>query len=88
MADKKPEAKAGVQMSKDQMQGYHLGALETLIKERNELARILGIVEQLVAMHLKSLQESGFDLQKLGFKAPAAGAAKQAPKGKKIEELL
>ena len=35
--------------------GFHKGALTTLAKERQELSRILQIVEQLMQMHLKAL---------------------------------
>ena len=36
--------------------GFHKGALSTLSKEREELVRMIGIVEQLMQMHLKALQ--------------------------------
>ena len=36
------------EMSKDEQIGFHKGSLATLAKERQELARILGIVEQLM----------------------------------------
>jgi hypothetical protein len=32
--------------SKEEQIGFHKGSLSTLVKERQELARILGIVEQ------------------------------------------
>jgi len=50
--------------SKEEMIGFHKGALTTLAKERQELARMLGIVEQLMQMHVKSLQDLGVDLTK------------------------
>ena len=49
--------------------GFHKGALTTLAKERQELKRMLGIVEQLMQMHLKALQELGVDLEKEAKKA-------------------
>ena len=48
--------------SKDEQIGFHKGSLTTLAKERQELARILGIVEQLMQMHIKALKEMGVDL--------------------------
>ena len=63
--------------------GFHKGSLATLSKEREELLRILQIVEQLMQMHLKELKEMGVDL--------AAQAKESAPKlkGKKpIEDIL
>ena len=51
-------------VSKDEQIGFHKGALTTLAKEREEMLKILSIVEQLMQMHVKSLQELGVDLQK------------------------
>jgi len=50
--------------SKDEQIGFHKGALSTLAKERMEMMRILQIVEQLMKVHVKSLQELGVDLTK------------------------
>jgi len=66
-------------LSKEEQIGFHKGALSTLVKERAELTRVLGIVEQLMQMHVKGLKELGVDL--------AAEAAK-AEKKKPIEDLL
>ena len=52
------------QASKDEQVGFHKGALTTLAKEREEMLKILSIVEQLMQMHIKRLQELGVDLQK------------------------
>ena len=49
--------------SKDEQIGFHKGALDTLLKERHELSRILGIVEQLVQMHVGALKDLGVDLE-------------------------
>lgn len=45
--------------------GFHKGALSTLAKEREEMMKILKIVEQLMQMHIKSLKDLGVDLQKI-----------------------
>lgn len=50
--------------SKDERIGFHKGALSTLSKERQELSRILQIVEQLMQMHVAALNELGVDLTK------------------------
>ncbi len=42
--------------------GFHKGSLNTLIKEREELARLITIVGQLMQMHLKALKELGIDM--------------------------
>lgn len=51
-------------ISKDEQIGFHKGALTTLAKEREEMLKILSIVEQLMQMHVKSLKDLGVDLQK------------------------
>ena len=51
-------------INKDEQVGFHKGALTTLAKEREEMLKILSIVEQLMQMHIKGLQELGVDLQK------------------------
>jgi hypothetical protein len=55
--------------SKEEQIGFHKGALTTLAKERQELARILQIVEQLMQVHLKGLKELGIDLEAEAKKA-------------------
>ena len=66
------------QISKDEKVGFHKGALTTLAKEREEMLKILSIVEQLMQMHIKNLQELGIDLQKEAQKTTK----------KKIEDAL
>ncbi|MEK6950291.1 MAG: hypothetical protein AABX13_01035 [Nanoarchaeota archaeon] len=63
--------------------GYHKGSLSVLSKEREELLRILQIVEQLMQMHVKELKEMGVDLA-----AQAKEVAKQLKGKKPIEEVL
>ncbi len=43
--------------------GFHKGSLTTLAKEREEMLKILSIVEQLMQMHLKALKDLGVDLE-------------------------
>ncbi|MEK6901212.1 MAG: hypothetical protein AABX37_02620 [Nanoarchaeota archaeon] len=64
--------------------GFHKGSLATLTKERDELLRILQIVEQLMQMHVKELKTLGIDLI-----AEAKKATTKQLKGKKpIEDVL
>jgi len=49
--------------NKDEQIGFHKGALSTLAKEREEMSRVLQIVEQLMRLHIKSLKELGVDLE-------------------------
>ncbi len=66
-------------ISKDEQVGFHKGSLTTLAKERQELMRMLGIVEQLMQVHLKALKDFGIDLE---------AEAKKAQQKKKLEENL
>ena len=58
------------EINKDEQIGFHKGALTTLAKEREEMLKILSIVEQLMQMHIKNLQDLGVDLQKETQKNP------------------
>ncbi|MBD3259873.1 hypothetical protein GF371_04565 [Candidatus Woesearchaeota archaeon] len=74
--------------SKEEQIGIHKGSLSTLAKERQELLRLLQIVEQLMQMHINALKEFGIDLEK-----QAKEAAKKPSKNKEknsgaIEEML
>lgn len=81
---KEAEAKnVGQEMSKEERLGFHKGSLTTLTKEREELVRILTIVEQLMQMHVKELKDLGVDLEKMA-KDKKIELAKKKP----IEELL
>ena len=66
-------------INKDEQVGFHKGALTTLAKEREEMLKILSIVEQLMQMHIKSLQDLGVDLQK---------EAQKTKSTKQIEDAL
>ena len=57
--------------SKDEQIGFHKGALSTLAKEREEMLKILNIVEQLMQMHVAALKELGVDLEKIAKQAAA-----------------
>ena len=76
-------------MNKDEQVGFHKGALTTLAKERQEVGKILQIVEQIMQMHVKNLKELGVDLE-----AQAKELQKKQkdskPKGtdKPIDELI
>ncbi len=70
----KPNSK--VETNKDEQIGFHKGSLSTLAKEREEMLKILNIVEQLMKMHVVSLKELGVDL------------TRQAEKKKPIEDMV
>ena len=50
-------------MEKEETIGFHKGALSTLIKEREELARMVSIVDQLIQAHKKGLEDLGVSLE-------------------------
>ena len=67
------------QIGKDEQIGFHKGSLTTLAKERQELGRMIAIVEQLMQMHVKALKDLGVDLE---------SEAKKAAQKKKLEEVV
>ena len=79
--------KAAPTESKDERIGFHKGSLSVLAKERQEMQRILGIVEQLMQMHLTELKDLGVDLSEEAEKAKvdSTDAKKKKPP---IDELL
>lgn len=70
-------------MSKDEQIGFHKGSLSTLSKEREELGRILNIVEQLMQMHIGALKELGVDIT-----AQQPETKKTPTKKKPVEDIL
>ena len=56
----------------DEEIGFHKGAISTLIKERQELTKILGIVDALLKAHIDALKKLGIDITKA---APEAAKA-------------
>ena len=53
-------------LSKQEEIGFHKGALNTLLAERNEIIKMIANVEAIMQAHLKRLQELGvkIDVQK------------------------
>ena len=73
-----------------EMVGFHKGSIATLAKEREELMRILQIVEQLMQMHIKELKNLGIDLMAEAKKLSGnTGTVTKSLKGRKpIEDVL
>lgn len=87
---KKKEQKAApaAKVSAEEQIGFHKGALSTLAKEREEMLRILQIVEQLMQMHIKGLRDLGIDLEEAAKKAQKAAKQEKKQPGKPIEDIL
>lgn len=48
--------------SKEEEIGFHKGAINTLIGERNEIIRMIQNVDALIQMHVKRLKDLGVDI--------------------------
>ena len=74
LADGKDSAKTAAenqpQLPKEEEIGFHKGALNTLVAERNELIKMVANVEAIMQAHLKRLEE-------LGVKIPVQEAPKE-----------
>ena len=51
------------EVSKEEEVGFHKGALNVLIAERNELMKMLRNVEAIAGAHVKRLKELGVDVK-------------------------
>jgi len=71
--------------SKDEQIGFHKGSLTTLAKERQELVKMIQIVEQLMQMHVKALKDLGVDLEQ---EAKQAIDKAQRQSKKKLDERV
>ena len=79
---------ANKESGKEEQVGFHKGALTTLAKEREEMLRILRIVEQLMQMHVKSLKDLGVDLEKAATDMKSSDSGKKSEKKKPIEDMI
>jgi DNA polymerase I-like protein with 3'-5' exonuclease and polymerase domains len=59
----KPVEQQVPEMPKEMEIGFHQGALNTLINERNELVKMIQQVEMVMQAHLKRLEEMGVKVQ-------------------------
>ena len=85
--EKKNNSKEVSDMDKKEQIGFHEGALSTLVKEREELVKTLGIVEKLMQMHMNALSELGVDLRQDSVKEQPPKETKKKTK-KPIDEFL
>lgn len=55
--------KKKVEMPKEMEIGFHQGALNTLLNERNEMIRIVQQIEAVMQAHIKRLEEMGVKIR-------------------------
>ena len=82
------QPQAAAKVSKDEQVGFHKGALSTLAKEREEMIKILGIVEQLMQMHIKALKELGIDLEAQARHAAQVVVQQKKKPTEQLDKLL
>ena len=72
-------------VSKDEIIGYHKGAINTLIAERTELIKIVSVTENLIQAHAQELQKLGVNLssQNSGSQQTSSVPIEQEKKAKK-----
>ncbi|MBT7903696.1 hypothetical protein HN587_07570 [Candidatus Woesearchaeota archaeon] len=88
-ADAKQAAEDALKnVSTDERIGFHKGALSTLVKEREEMAKILGIVEQLMQMHVSALKELGVDLEAMAKDAQQSQPAQPKVNAAPLEDVI
>jgi len=58
------DEKKALQMSKEMEIGFHQGALNTLVNERNELIKVIAQVEHVMQAHVKRLEDLGVKIPK------------------------
>jgi len=51
-------------ISREEEIGFHKGALNTLLAERNELFKMVQNIEAIIQAHIKRLEELGIKIQK------------------------
>ncbi len=79
------------EINKEEAIGFHKGAIATLAKERQELLKMVSIVEQLITVHLKSLKELGVDIEKTlksGENEKKEGQNKPQKKDSNLDSLI
>jgi hypothetical protein len=56
--------KEAPKMSREEEIGYHKGAINTLVNERNEFLKLINIVETFLKGHMKRLEELGVNINR------------------------
>ena len=64
LSEKKTKKEQAPTMPKETEIGFHQGALNTLVNERNELFKMIQNIEAIMQAHLKRLEELGVKIEK------------------------
>ncbi len=90
MAEKEKEEDITEEMSEEEQIGFHKGCLSTLSKEKQELSKIVNIVDQLIQMHTGELKDLGVDIERGGAELKGEEEKSSKDKGKKkpIEDII
>ena len=56
-------------MSKEEQIGFHKGSINTLLKEREEMVKIIGIIDSFMKLHYEALTKLGVDLSNINNKS-------------------
>lgn len=72
-------------MANEEQIGFHKGSLATLAKEREELVKMIQVVEQIMQAHVKALKDLGVDLEAEAKKVQEAMQKEEAKKNDKQE---
>jgi glycerol-3-phosphate cytidylyltransferase-like family protein len=56
------ETQTSATISKDEQIGFHKGSVTTLLKEREEMVKVINVVDALLKAHLEALQKLGVNV--------------------------
>jgi len=73
-------------MANEEQIGFHKGALSTLAKEREELVKMIQMVEQVMQAHVKALKDLGIDLEAEAKKAMVEMKKNEGKKPEAVNE--
>jgi len=69
-AKDKSERVQTISANRDEQVGFHKGAISTLLKEREEMVKVVGIVDTLLKAHIETLQKLGVQISPQQAEAP------------------
>ena len=64
--------------SKEEQIGFHRGSIAVLLREQQELMKMVNVIPQVVQIHIQALKELGIDIEAEARKAQEEYRKKQA----------